>query len=351
MKRIAQHFSCYAQRFCKKMGNKISELINALKGINWGLEIVKTIITTALVSLFTVSFLFLIKVNSPGDYTGARLESDLCMQLKKEIYCEPEISDFRYIYIGELSDADDKKFLITTGSYSSSESNQYGRFICVFAPKSHNLLNELLGTSPRYEIEFLRILPLDEIGYYSVLIYDSIETLDLDGDYYKEFVISFYSRYATRTSQASTLLCWTDNGWKCRTLDLKGVENIIIVEHNDYTALYDNHILCDSNGNKTEDCVIGLAYNGGIFQLTEPFWNIPCFLYKIPITDFSEGVMLTNEYVYVMAVFDNGEFHISNNWNNMMPLLSIDTKDNISSEYINRLWGLDVGYGSYYGLP
>ena len=94
-----------------KSNKRWLKFCNEIRQISWGVEIIKTAITTLFISVFTVSFLCIIKYLSPGDYYGPRLENEFKSMLCKEISPEAKIQEFKYVYIGELSAIDNKKLL------------------------------------------------------------------------------------------------------------------------------------------------------------------------------------------------------------------------------------------------
>lgn len=333
------------------------EFIKEVKQISWGVEIVKTLVTSVFGSVFAIIFLYVIEMHSPGDYYGPRLENEFKNMLCKQISLEAEIQEFQYVYIGELSAIDDKKIVISTGIYYNGDETRDGRFVAIFAPKPYSLFNELLETTPAYKVDYLRLFPVGDGLARDTLCFDSLMVEDVNHDFYNEFILSFCSRYGDRSSTDTAFLSWTSDGWKCSALDISSLDlekTIRKMSGIGYEVLYENYPLMTPKGTVTDDRIVGLAYNGLARGVTDPCWNIPCVLYMIPINDGRTGYMNTHEYVFLMAVYENGELRVSNNWNQGKPLLSRDVPEELQDDFddfVDHYWGFQVGDSIFYGSP
>lgn len=335
----------------RKIVTRLRDDVKELISTNWISELVKAFV----VSILTITVLFMIKLCSPGDFEGDKLLSRLKDLVESELSRKTEVISLEQIYIGPISALDEDEVIMCCGTYKDEKTLQYRRFFVIYETKNRSLLNEIIETSPAYEITYLRCTDYDISPEYidEALLFDNVSILDCDNDFYYDFIFSFSWRFATREAQISAILRKSSDGWSFSSPDMSIIQDMIDnTSEIKCDALYDEFNLICPDGTYSAESLIGITHGGNIIYMNEPFWGDPCFLYAIATYDGKNGLLSPHEYALFMLVYKNGSYKIANNWNSGMPLYSGDIDDSLDiKEVVDSYWGFIIDGNVGYGAP
>lgn len=196
--------------------------------INWIQEIRIAFFTSILFMIFTAFLFWMAHRISPGEFEGEKLERYLKKELSDMLDISFRNSDiwFEKQYEMDSSGTGDHAVKLICGSYGEKEEiSPSGRFISVWTRREQGFWNELFGTEPRYEIDFLKIS--NEKYHSSTLMCEDIGCEDFDENNLMDFKVSYKSIFGDRSSKTIIYLLQDVEGWQFVVPDLSVVEQEI----------------------------------------------------------------------------------------------------------------------------
>lgn len=364
MNRIQQFWNQIKQRihqFCINGSQRIGDDISDLRGTKWLSEILKG----AIISIFTIIVLYCIRLFWPGNYDGIKLEN----YLQKKILEHITASNIKnqILYNGKYDVLSEDKVIFVYSKYTTSESDnlgdEYYDGVClsVFEKGESNILNEILGTSPAYQLVFCS----NYEGYSMTLKYLSFEYEDLDNDGLIEFQLLTNSFFATTRSMEHILFTKENENWSIVTPKIENIrKNIsnttkcdLIINHsveNNSGTDYGRTIYLDASLIRLKDLlnqenyydILGVTDYGSISHLKNPFNSSFEIAYK-----FSCSYTESNDssYIYIMQQFNHKELFTDPNWNMGKPLIMDEEMD--FQEECKNYWGIQTEDSIFFADP
>ena len=130
--------------------HQISQFVDDIKQVNWLIEVLKSVLTALILLLLSTTTIWIIAQNSPGEFTGEKLEAYLLKTISREIR---EKNTTRLSIENKYSD---EEKIVFCGTYSIDAQYENQKvFLCVFERKGKSLWNNLVRTAPPYVVKHL----------------------------------------------------------------------------------------------------------------------------------------------------------------------------------------------------
>ena len=342
--------------------NRICNDINDLMKTKWISEIGKT----AVISLLTIMVLYLIRLKSPGNYDGAKLETYLEEVILRYI---PSKNIKNHILYNDTYDVlSDDKVIFMYSQYTTVDdteiNNGYdGVCLSIFERGKENLFKEILGTLPGYELKFC----VNYEGLSMQLLNFDFKNYDIDKDGIKEFWLYTNSYYGSTGSEELILFLKNGDIWTIETPDINEiVDSVSSITNNNVFVTYDmDEKFIDSPGKRNLYLgaslykfknllnvgqqyynVMGVIHEGEALLCENPFNANFEICYQFPCEyDDSQEI----DYICIMQQLNDKHLFVDPNWNMGRPLF-IDDKIDLEKNYMSY-WGVQIGEKTFFTDP
>ncbi|WP_097002697.1 hypothetical protein [Lacrimispora amygdalina] len=259
------------------------------------------------------------------------MKSKICANIK-----ETSINDMKIVipYNGWYESVSDSNVLVTYSEFTTEKNK--GRVIALFERKNESLLNQIIGSSPAYDISYIRYF-VDEYPDNNILYYTNIDIKDIDSDGNNDIFLSLQTNFATRITHSEILLTKKDGRWKM-VLPQPDLFEAEVEELNKkgYSLSYDTFVFKNPIDDK-EDITFGLSHDGGVYITNSPLSGGVDLCYEISANDGTADSSLNSHYVYIMFQLKNGELVKDDNWNGGKPLILKCGDDFMNNK--DQYWG------------
>ena len=314
---------------------KIKRELDEVRRIRWIAEILKTLI----IFILSVTFLYLIRKFSIGDFQGDKLQKYLEKQILS--YIGANKIESQILYNSTYDILTDDSAIIVYSKYTIQEESKDDYFggtnISIFERKDSNIINELFGTKPKYELMFCANCE----GFPSMLNYQEILVEDWNGDGKYEFTIHTNSRFASRISKECIFISKNNDKWQI--ISPKSLNDV-----DDKSTNLDIFTFNDALNKKIQYTCFGVSNNGVIYKLKNPLNAAVEFCYIITKDNWNNGIK-ERQYLYSMQQYTSEGFIIDPNWN-MEKTLVLDEPMDFENEQENY-WGIQVEDQIFYREP
>ena len=283
-----------------------SKIAEDIKQVNWLIEVLKSILTGFILLLISTFVIWIIAHNSPGEFTGEKLENYLLKTISHELRKEKHVDDLTI----EIQYLDEEKVVVCGNYLTDAQYENQKVFFSVFERKSKNFWNDLVRTAPAYKSEFVLV---SENGFtpntFQCL---NCKSFDLDENGTEEIYLEYKCHYGGYSPIIHVFLQKYQGVWHVCFPDLSMLKEDIIsaggepkwLEVKEY-SFTDPRIV-----ESTPVLLYGLWGDSFIHQIENPFWGGTDFLCGISVLEDS-GFKYA---VIVDRITDHGVFR-DHNWN------------------------------------
>ena len=327
-------------------GQSARILFKPFKEVNWGVECVKALLTSTVFLLLSTLFVWIVLRNSPGEYSGERLESYLLKEIARDANVPYNKGSFA---LNKKLDSAEGR-IVVCGDYCNNNQNVWDScFIYIFERAPKSFWNTLIGTAPRYKA----VLSLTSTeSFYSISRFCCLKCdyRDIDGDNYPEIEIFYQCHFADRVTNACVVLQRIGGQWTAIAPDFSDLEAELMKEKITCDVLVDEFHF--SNPHKSDSDIItfyGQSHNGYIYEIENEIWGGYDWLYCITANDGTTGYLNSDKTVLVMERITNHGIFRDPNWNKgdalYISAADIDMEHDVSSR-----WGIQLDDGViFYG--
>lgn len=329
--------------------HRVSQFMDDIRQVNWPIEVLKAVLTALILLLLSTSVIWIIAHNSPGEFTGEKLEA----YLLKTISLEIREKDATKLSI-ENKYSDEEK-IVFCGTYSIDAQYENQKvFLCVFERKGKSFWNNLVRTAPPYVVKLLYVSE----NSYNPDVFQCLECrcIPLDENDADEIYIKFKCHYGNYSAFINVFLQKYQDSWHLCFPDLSTLQEEIAsvggspkwLELNDYPFK-------DLRNPEQEPLVFyGIWGESFIHQVENPFWGGTDFICGISAIEEGEGDSINSYFaVTTYRITDHGVFR-DPNWNTgellYVSQAGFDLNDSLGSRWGFRfedneltLYGADVG--------
>lgn len=319
--------------------------------VQWGVEIVKAILTSFVFLLISTGLFWIIMRHSPGEYTGRRLDEYLLRQIARDAgiaYRQDGMVTEKRLDAAKAPEAGDR--IVLCGGYSSENNGVWdGRFLYVFERAEETFWNNFTGVRPPYVPAFS--LVSQEVFYDSYTLWcGGCRYEDINGDDTPEILVQYQSNFADRVSNTVVVLQSIGGEWRYVSPDLSGVyEEALALAGDGGAVLLDTFSFFDPRDPAGQEILVyGQSHHGALLKVDNPFWGGYDWLYCIAVNDGTTGMIYTDKSVFVMERLTEHGIFQDPNWNNG-EILYMPAKDFDEREDVESRWGLRTESASFYG--
>ena len=316
-----------------------------IKQVNWLIDVLKSILTGFVLLLLSTFVIWIIAHNSPGEFTGEKLENYLLKTISHELRKEKHVDDLAI----EIQYQDEEKIVVFGNYITEAQSENQKVPFSVFERKSRNFWNDLVRTSPAYKPVFLLV---SENGFtpntFQCL---NCKNFDLDENGTEEIYLEYKCHYGNYSPIIHVFLQKYQGSWHVCFPDLSSLQQEIAAEGGSPKWLEVNEysFIDPRKKDSVPVYLYGLWGDSFLHQVENPFWGGTDFLCGIrAVEDIPDSEFDYRFAVIVDRITDHGVFR-DHNWN--MGDLLYTPQDGFDLDAICApKWGGRVGEDSQLAL-